>query len=449
MRAASISVGLDGALDVVSGPVTSRTARLAVSVESLSTPLGFDVPDVVADLIGVASAVHAADRLVPRESGHWTRHLRIRLPVRRPERWMSAGVSAALEKVLAFLTEDLWEFEFVARNARRSRVQRVLPRPGSSRVALFSGGLDSLVGLATEAEWQREGTLHLVSLATSSRLLHRQKRLLKAALRHERLAIAPVVVPFRLHCRQPERACEENSQRTRGFLFGSVGAAVAELIGARSVSIFENGVGAINLPLTPAQLGAQSTRSCHPVALAKLGDFVSVLLEKDLQFDLPLLFLTKGESCRFLQQSKLRQLIGETVSCDSFPLRMKDIDHCGHCSSCLLRREALWTAGIAEDAKRYQLDLLKDGSASAGADSLPLKEMLWQVFRLRRALNCDDPWSALAVEFPALRETARQIALSSGRPIKMVRRELCRLYGRYCDEWSAFPVQGAELARAA
>jgi 7-cyano-7-deazaguanine synthase in queuosine biosynthesis len=426
-----------------------REASLVVSHRAFEIRLGEVMPEALADLMEVAAVIHAVDRLAPRESRSWTRHLRVRLSVRRTDLWSHLPIIESLTDVLSYFTEDKWELEFAGRGISTTPpVQRLLPMLGPVRVCLFSGGLDSLIGLAAAAMQDGEGTLLPVSVGLSSRLLHLQRELLAQAAR--RCRMVPLIVPFRLHQRIPARVTEEKSQRTRGFLFGSYAAIAAWLAEAEEILVFENGVGAINLPLTPSQVGAQSTRSTHPVGLHKLGRFLSLLTESEIRFRLPHLFATKGEGCRLLAGSRFSDLAAQTVSCDSFPLRIEEMRQCGVCSSCLLRRQALQEGAIQENSRtsKYRFDVLDVDKTIPQARLLGLKEMLWQIHRLRLALRADRPWQDLVTVFPSLREVAEEVANDETDVIEAQER-LVDLYRRYCAEWMRYPTGLSHIAVAA
>jgi hypothetical protein len=219
------------------------------------------------------------------------------------------------------------------------------------------------------------------------------------------------------------------------------------LTGGNEVLVFENGIGAINLPMTQAQFGAQSTRSTHPVGLRKLSGFLSQYLGSEMKLRLPYLLFTKGEACRILATSSFESLIARTISCDSFPLRIPEEEQCGACTSCLLRRQALFEAGLTDTA-RYRFDFLRDRAHIPPKHWLALKDMLWQVYRLEGALKAPDPWTELVCEFPSLQEVAQEIAADYSA-IGFAQQQLVRLYRRYVDEWDRFPVSSRELALAA
>lgn len=433
---------------------SSEFRRYHVQKERLVAPFGRTLPPLLEDLVDLALTVYAADRLIRRrppgtskEHRCWQRHFEIELPVVDPERWTRPEVHHRLTDLLAFVTEDRWDFRFVQRTSSGEigEGQSVLvpPEPPVGG-ALFSGGLDSLAGLAIDLDRSDLRTLVILTCSTNSQLLPRQRELLKALVHQPKVRLIPVVVPLRLGQDRREYDRNEPSQRSRGFLFGVLGCVASLMAGARELSIYENGVGAINLPISPAQLGAESSRSVHPVALWKLEQFLRLVLEQDFRLRLPLLFSTKGEMCSALRKSRFSPLALRTISCDGFPARVKGPEHCGTCTSCLLRRQALWTGGFSQDQEpqRYRRDLLAGVEGLPPAHLAPLWDMLGQVEKLEGALASPRSWSSLAIEFPDLLET-RDVVRDWLSPIARaaVEEKLTALYRSYCHEWHEFPAR--------
>ena len=89
-------------------------------------------------------------------------------------------------------------------------------------------------------------------------------------------------------------------------------------------------------------------------------DLFELVLEERVKIRNPYLFSTKAEMGRYLPSSGLLGLVRETVSCDSFPLRLLNRPQCGRCTSCILRRQALYCGGISEHdlGDGYQYDIL-------------------------------------------------------------------------------------------
>lgn len=414
------------------------------------------LPPELADLVDLAMAVYLADRLVRRrlpgldhhELG-WKRRLTLELPVRLVERWRRPEIQESLRRCLEFFTEDDWKFLFVRRERenRSSERQRFLwcgDLTSPVQVALFSGGLDSLAGTGASLTGSAAGSLILVSCATNSRLQSVLETLTREAQGAAERDVRPLILPLRFQQTKAQYNTNERSQRSRGFLYGTLGAVGALMAGAVEVAFYENGIGAINLPYSPAQLGTHSTRSTNPVALSYLAEFVQLFTEQPLDFRLPYLFFTKGEMCARLTAGTLQTLIERGVSCDSFPLRSKKASQCGVCTSCLLRRQALWAAGLMEEdsGDLYFYDVVCPPTDLQDKRWHPLRDMLGQVDTFRRALACSRPWDALVGESPVLRNVAWNLedrGLAAGA--SEAQAKLMSLLGRYCAEWDRFPVR--------
>jgi hypothetical protein len=219
------------------------------------------------------------------------------------------------------------------------------------------------------------------------------------------------------------------------------------MAGVNEVEIYENGIGAINLPFSNAQLGSQNSRATHPIALKKIEQFLTVLLEQDFSLRLPYLYSTKGQVCRELRRSRLADLAVQSISCDSFSFRSSGPEQCGICTSCILRRQALWTAGFREDLEkgRYRQDIFVTEpdyrEPKLALRLAPLWDMLSQVERIDEALVSSDPWSGLTIDFPDLFEIPEVLGEQMTLPArKGIRQRLATLYREYCNEWHRLPA---------
>ncbi|WP_336622309.1 7-cyano-7-deazaguanine synthase [Chlorogloeopsis sp. ULAP01] len=238
-------------------------------------------------------------------------------------------------------------------------------------------------------------------------------------------------VPIRFHdsgMQHKNKLC-----RARGVVFTLLGAACAYLMNRRILYVYENGIGAINLPYRASAVGLEHSRSVHPLTLLRVGDVVSELLGEEFRMQNPFLFWTKAEMCKALAKDARNDLPPLTMSCDS-PHRQQPVQ-CGYCSSCLLRRQALAAIGI-EDKTRY---VVLHGNRPVGDSSLNLCHMLVQVNTLRHLLSIlDEPsfqWEALTREFPVLDDIVdRSAAAENILPADMQGR-LIQLYRTYVSEW--------------
>ena len=442
-----------GEVSVVSnGAVATLMSRTYVNDLPIAEAFGDVVPPECADLVDVAIAVYVADRLcrrhprtAPRAEPLWQRRMHVEVPVREPERWSGDGLGETLAELLGYLTDDLWAFTFVPRRAaaaRPSESQRSLfpePPPPPASAALFSGGLDSLAGLVARLVARPAETVILFCGRTNKRIGSPQRVLLEALARSFPQRVHPVTVGFGLHGRgRGAFDQEETSQRTRGFVFQAFGAVTARVAGLDRLDVYENGVGAINLPYTDAQLGSQATRATHPVTLQLLSALITRVFGAPFAVALPYAFLTKGELCDALREAGLGHLARRSVSCDGYPQRSKRGDQCGVCPSCLLRRQSLHHARLVDDdpTSLYIHDVYNASAPDAYERRFSLRAMGGQVHHLRRALASERPWVALAARYPELESVADALAGPDGGAA--VREALVALYRRYCGEWGAF-----------
>jgi hypothetical protein len=185
--------------------------------------------------------------------------------------------------------------------------------------------------------------------------------------------------------------------RARGVVFTLLGCACAYLMGQQVLYLYENGIGAINLPYRESAVGLDHSRSVHPLTLVMVSDVVSQLLGKEFQVKNPFLFSTKAEMCKSLANNGRDDLPPLTMSCDS-PHRQKPVQ-CGYCSSCLLRRQSLAASSI-KDKTRY---VVLHGERQVKEPSKCFLNMQAQVRTLDSLFAVsDEPWKTLTKKFPIL-----------------------------------------------
>lgn len=444
----------DGRVFLEEGEKAAYEHRYFVGDDCFAQCFASALPGELADLVDVALAVYAADRLVKRPGRRseryehcWHRSLVVRAPVRCLARWQRPEVQECLTQLLEHLTEDRWEltFDACAATPRPSEAQRWLfparlEHPVTA--ALFSGGLDSLAGAVADLSTATVGTLILIAAGTGPQLVSRQRELLAKLRRRFPERALPVVVPLGLRQTGQDYDRNEHTQRSRGFVFMALGAVAAMTGGAEALRIYENGIGAINLPYTEAQLGTQSTRSVHPEALARMSRFLEALLDRPFRVQLPYALATKGALCRALDLHGFGHLARDTVSCDGFPQRAPGGAQCGVCTSCVLRRQALAVAGIEDDGYRH--DVATSLESVPENHLRPLADMLSQVERMRRCLDSGEPWHQLVHAFPDLFPLPESLVAIGACPAESVARsQVVSLLQRYCDEWAAFSPRPA------
>lgn len=341
---------------------------LRIDHRDLTAALQIALPEPLADLLDVAMAVYAADRICRRSPGKrydneelvQGRILNLRIPVRDPERWQAEALQSSLVHLLESLTFDTWRINFCAARKKPQDAYQIKAfddHINKPFVALFSGGLDSLVGAAVQGSSYPDST-GILTIATSNVRLSQLQNHLVGQLNQAGLArFLPVIIPHHLDTLTneiyPERK-QEKSQRSRGFIYPALGMVVATLAGSDSLYVYENGVGALNLPFTRATVGADHSRAMHPKNLVLSTKFFSRLLGSPFRLYNPSMWKTKGMMCAELKQLDLGELAMKSASCDGFPLR-DQYPQCGKCTSCLLRRVSLGIGGLLEleQKRRY------------------------------------------------------------------------------------------------
>lgn len=348
--------------------------------------IGFNIEDYVrvrgtfeesaAEFAYFASVIYGCDRAINREcldGDRWTREFAVKIPVVDPAKW--SGISGQLESAIEFLTGDIWHLDFIAAviplfGAEFKRARKKLRKRTRIRgtvVSLFSGGLDSLIGVIDWLEKNPEQNIVLASTydAQAENSKADQDRLL-----------LPIhaVFPGRIQ-RYVARTglCsggEDTNFRSRSLVFIANAVLAASFLGAGTTIIIpENGAIALNYPLTPARRGSLSTRTVHPHYIQQLASVLSTL---GLNHSLvnPYMLKTKGEMMQECRNSEaLLSAYVHSASCGKRGHKEHWEDklsrQCGACVPCIYRRAAVHSAdlpteryghGLAPGA--FQLNLL-------------------------------------------------------------------------------------------
>lgn len=395
-------------------------AAIGNQVKDLYLRFGVQPSARAVDLVSIALAVTAADTFVVREDSDsgWGRELHLRVPLRSPDHWRK--VSTSLARTLGFLSGDSWSFEFLpdgeeppARAAILVHQRRIDLAAGDS-VSLFSGGLDSTIATLSAIARGERPILVSHAYAGDQGVQDGIVERLPEKLQHVSVNAWP----------NSDRT-SEISMRTRSFLFITIAALVADLKsklgggGVVELRVPENGLIALNAPLTPRRIGTHSTRTTHPHYLARLQavfDAVGIAAKIVNPFEVQ----TKGEMVASLKDDALfGALASETISCGKWK---RDGKQCGRCVPCLIRRASLY-AGEIDDLTDYQspklVDVLKDEDIRDD-----LVAMMTAVARLKT--NDLGRWVSRSGPLPA--DRSRRLAL-----VDVHRRGLLEV-GRYLSD---------------
>ena len=221
------------------------------------------------DILTLATMVYLADTRIARlihGQDSWTREIVIQLPVSDVDLWNKQITT--VERMLKFLTGDLWGFEFVKRNWSFEQNEKAEEKTALySRASLFSGGMDSLISTINLME-QKENTL-LFGHAGEGLTKNAQTNILDV-LNEKYPQIEHTLIDLWMSFSDnyiPEGGNDRNT-RSRSFLF--IGFALFSITGTKNIKelmIPENGLIALNVPLEITRVGSFSTRTTHPFYL--------------------------------------------------------------------------------------------------------------------------------------------------------------------------------------
>jgi Queuosine biosynthesis protein QueC len=337
------------------------------------------IDPVAFDFLSLSMAVTASDTFVDRDDAAdgWARDIQLTVALVDPARWIP--VLPMLTSALNFLSGDIWSIKLIGGGEPppvykvRTRLPINLNRCDCA--CLFSGGLDSAIGVLDLLKQGRNPIL------VSHAYTHDASRQIEILPK-----LGPGLVRFGAQA-NPSGWLEVGNDvqmRTRSFNFLAMGVLMASALvgfGANRRPLFvpENGLIALNPPLTSRRIGALSTRTTHPYYLSlmqKILDKVGLLVD----IENPYAGKTKGEMMKgCLDQVRLKQIADRTVSCGKWKRKRTQ---CGRCVPCLIRRAAYHGAGM-KDGTDYQPEgQVLQHFLEYGADSDDLMAMLLAVKRL-------------------------------------------------------------------
>ena len=419
-----------------------RIFAVAINDLALLESSSSSMPPELADLLDIAVAVYVADRMSLRGRDRQC-SIAITLPLRDHTRFASLQIIERLEKILYWYTGDKWSFEFEQRKSYGRLAERQPHFPFRStkptEVALWSGGLNSYAGLINRWLLYPENRFVLVGTGANSNVIGLQKRVERLATSLDNnIELKPI--PLRLTYGHVYRPWDINRiPRVRGLVFMLIGAVCALLEDRTELSIYENGLGAINLSFGAYSLGLDHSRAVHPISLLDVSNLITKTVGQCFTIHNPFLFSTKAQMCAVFNRlpEHLRynavDVIFSTSSCDRQnhhkPRQYKQ--HCGWCSSCLLRHQALCASGIGDNTE-YDIAPL--------SAPIPSRSHFWamgqQVDKLREVLSAHNPWYALSREYPeTLPDMVSRLSEAEGLDTHVIINRLVDLYRNYVNEW--------------
>ena len=195
----------------------------------------FHLPDRILDLLEIAAYVFAADRSTSRgakdavEFHAWSRLMHFVIRVRDYSFWNHPKIKKKLSDVLVFMTGDReYTFEFAPGHRTPptslfDREEFKIEARNQVSVLLFSGGLDSLAGTLERLHSTRED-IYLISHRSGQPSTKRTQNRLAEVLKQ---TYQKRIYHYSFECGLSQKRAEEETQRTRAFLFGSIAFALA------------------------------------------------------------------------------------------------------------------------------------------------------------------------------------------------------------------------------
>jgi 7-cyano-7-deazaguanine synthase in queuosine biosynthesis len=348
-----------------------RNRNLRLQADVFRTHLWRDPSNRLDDLLRLAAFVYGTDTRISRGSAKdvfaskWPRSFRMVLPVWDLSFWKRHDVRDALVETLQFLTGDEFAFDFVQRSPQGS-VQGIFQfnelvgqLPSVKVVVMFSGGVDSLAAVLQAVKEDRYPLL--VSHRPGPVIDSRQKNLLEEVRRRFPCWVFPHVSMW--VNRQSGNRTVEFTQRSRSFLFTSLGVVTAAILGIDDVWLCDNGVVSVNLPQSSENVGTFLSRSTHPRYLALAQALMRMVTGRgQLTITNTLFNKTKKEVMEVIARNGHPELIQEAVSCAHIEGKTRLQPHCGVCTQCIDRRFASTAAGLTEHdlVGRYEKDIFVD-----------------------------------------------------------------------------------------
>lgn len=331
--------------------------KITLQIDDIRTQMYKEVPARFHDLLDIATYVFAADQAIERGAkdvetfgGNWRRRLHFVVPVGDADFWRSDKVKQCLQATLGFLSDDHYEFDFVP-IAQRPSFQGFLNFNDKGamlgfpeQVIMFSGGLDSLGGAVEEVVNQKRRVILVNHRPTQK--LDKRYQAIREGLDAKASNNPPCHIRVMVH--KQKWMNKEYTQRTRSFLFVSLGATIANMLGQSNVRFYENGVISMNLPVCAQVVGGKATRTTHPQVLDGFQTLLSMIADHPFTVENPFLWKTKGEVVSLIAKSGCPELIGPSISCTHTWEMTKEHSHCGTCSQCVDRRFSIIAAGAEQ-----------------------------------------------------------------------------------------------------
>ncbi|WP_297522496.1 Qat anti-phage system QueC-like protein QatC [uncultured Clostridium sp.] len=426
----------------------SKSSNIKTDLENIWRRFGkATISDINEDLLIIALSIFAIDKRIERKGfrDSWTRDLEVSIPVLELEKW--SEVKVRLEKMLGFLSGDIWSINFrkTDKKFRGNKLNKynVIKNINFDCVSLFSGGLDSFTGVVKLLESSKK--VCLVGFKEYGSLANRQRDIYsiidknyndinKDIILFKGTAYAPL-----MNNKKEEIYSKgvESTSRSRSFLFIAGALATANIIGDTiPVYIPENGFIGLNVSLTMSRKGTCSTRTTHPYFLKELNNILGMLGINN-RVENFYAFKSKGEMVDEMKGvNAFKQGANSTISCSHPCLArydgLKTPLNCGYCYPCLIRKAAMNKIGVLDDNYNFNYNISKefiDDFNKVEGRASDLKAVLWS---LNRYLSAND------------RKSIKKLVIKTGNLETSETEKMVDVYIKSMEELKAMIVNETE-----
>lgn len=332
-----------------------------------------DKESIAFDFLFFSVLIYNIDRFVNRHIFSlegWTREINIvNMPLIHVVEFQHVKIQ--MDDAISFLTGDIWDINYCQSEGSlyqtKDDIEDCKDVNVFEKVCLFSGGLDSLIGIIDELETMpQQKKLLLISHKDLGKEGTDQNSIMSIFNRQhlyiERYNQIQTSVGIGKKD-MGEKIAKESTFRSRSLLFIGMGIYAAYKIGQNIPLIIpENGTIALNIPLLSSRRSACSTRTTHPTFMYRLQNILTNIGIANIIYN-PYELKTKGEMvAESKNQDILHQLIDASCSCAKrgrmqyWDRRTNHIKHCGMCLPCIYRRVSLHMNGL-DNAERYGTDV--------------------------------------------------------------------------------------------
>lgn len=328
--------------------------------------IGRDTASVAFDFLILAFIIYNVDRAINRianSADGWKRIIVLEnIPCLHAKIMNSSSIF--FQRAINFLTGDEWHLNFeplTTYNYSPSKNIKDYNLSQYEKVALFSGGLDSLIGFIDNVfELDKNKKVLLVSHMELGKERGDQESILDYCEtnniftgKYSRVLLNAGLK--RNTWNKPTKT--ESTFRSRSLLFFAAGIYCAYNINHHMpLLVPENGTISINVPLDKGRRSSCSTRTTHPTFIKRIGKALSSIGIQNAIIN-PYSLMSKADMIKkcgedISKKDILKALIPFSCSCakrghNSFwdksgsEIRNNHITHCGMCLPCLYRRVAL------------------------------------------------------------------------------------------------------------